>query len=260
MNRSIDSLCRALPPFGSSKAGQRFGQLASSLIPSDPEASMPAGLYREVHFLDDLIDAEEYANEGCSEDDCLESTCTCSVEQALGGHSNSHSKDKGITILGIDPGFSTTGYGVLRKQGGQTHILDFGAFALSAHSTIPERIAAFHAFFSDKIIQWQIQTIALETPFLGKNAQNFLKLGYLRGILYLLAQQHTATLSEFAPREIKKAVAGSGAADKAQVARVIMQLFQGLQMPGKLDVTDALAIALCALWRETSYYSAQRTL
>lgn len=222
--------------------------------------STPFILQNPAYKGDTLTELEEVSQGECEEDDCIESTCTCAVEQGLGSHSNSRSKDSSVTILGIDPGFSTTGYGILRKQGGQTQILDFGAFEMSSKATIPERIAAFHSFFNDKILKWQVKTIALETPFLGKNAQNFLKLGYLRGILYLLAQQHTTSLCEFAPREIKLSVAGSGAADKAQVARVITRLFQGLQMPEKLDVTDALAVALCALWRETSYYSAQRTL
>lgn len=229
--------------FALSQAGQSFQRFQKSVL--YPDAI--------------LSEFEECPESECEESDCLESTCTCAVEQALGSHSDSNSQDS-ITILGIDPGLSTTGYGILRKQGGQTQILDFGALQLSAKASLSERIATFHSFFNDKIVKWQIKTIALETPFLGKNAQNFLKLGYLRGILYLLAQQHNTMLSEFAPREIKLTVTGYGAADKAQVARVITRLFQGLQMPEKLDITDALAVSLCALWRENSYYSTSRTL
>ena len=92
--------------------------------------------------------------------------------------------------------------------------------------------------------------IAIETPFLGKNAQNFLKLGYLRGILLLLADQHSMVIHEFAPRQIKQAVTGYGGASKEQVARVVLQLFPRLQKPKKEDVTDALAIGLCAIWHQ----------
>jgi len=72
----------------------------------------------------------------------------------------------------------------------------------------------------------------------------------LRGILYLLANQHQLQLHEFSPREVKQAVTGYGAARKEQVARVIMQLFPRLKEPKKEDVTDALAIGLCSIWRQ----------
>lgn len=95
--------------------------------------------------------------------------------------------------------------------------------------------------------------LALETPFLGKNAQNFLKLGYLRGILYLLTDTHKIHLHEFSPREVKQAVTGFGGAQKDQVARMMYQLFPTLTVQKKDDVTDALAITLCAAWKSKIY-------
>ena len=92
--------------------------------------------------------------------------------------------------------------------------------------------------------------MALETPFLGKNAQNFLKLGYLRGIVYLLADKNNIMLSEFTPTQVKQAVTGFGGASKDQVARMVLQLFPKIAAPDKLDVTDALAVTLCGLWHQ----------
>ncbi len=112
-----------------------------------------------------------------------------------------------------------------------------------------ERVHIFFDFFTEKITTFQITDLALETPFLGKNAQNFLKLGYLRGTLYLLAHQHSMQLHEFSPREVKQSVTGYGGASKDQVERVIMQLFPKLQTQKKQDVTDALAVTLCGLWK-----------
>ena len=103
-------------------------------------------------------------------------------------------------------------------------------------------------FLPKKSHHRHITDLALETPFLGKNAQNFLKLGYLRGILFLLTERHKLQLHEFAPRAIKQSVTGFGGAEKDQVARVIMQLFPRLQHQEKYDVTDAIAITLCGLW------------
>lgn len=158
-----------------------------------------------------------------------------------------------MIVLGVDPGFSTTGYGVIKKEGSRIFLLDHGALRMSATKSLAERVGIFHDFFVEKIKLWNVNVVALETSFLGKNAQNFLKLGYLRGILYLLSAKHNLTLHEFAPSEIKLSVTGSGHAAKEQVARVVMRLFPGMVMPDKLDVTDALAITVCGVWKNSAF-------
>jgi crossover junction endodeoxyribonuclease RuvC len=163
-----------------------------------------------------------------------------------------------MIILGVDPGFSITGYGIMTKRGQKTIILDYGMLKLSPTLTLSKRIGIFHDFFDEKIKRFNITLIALETPFLGKNAQNFLKLGYLRGILYLLADRCQTGLVEFSPREIKKAITGHGGAQKEQIARVLIRLFQGLELPKKLDVTDALAVTLCGAWTRSKALELER--
>jgi crossover junction endodeoxyribonuclease RuvC len=153
-----------------------------------------------------------------------------------------------VVILGVDPGFRYAGFGIIKKEGSQALLLDYGHLAMSSSDSLIIRIGQFHHFFEEKVITWGVTVIALETPFLHKNAQNFLKLGYLRGILYLLASQHKTTIQEFAPTEVKQSVTGFGGATKDQVARVVLQLFPGMEMPKKEDVTDALAVTLCGLW------------
>lgn len=155
-----------------------------------------------------------------------------------------------MVILGIDPGFRFAGFGILKKEGRQALLLDYGHLAMSPSDSLVTRVGTFHNFFEEKIITLGVTVIALETPFLGKNAQNFLKLGYLRGILYLLAHKHKTAICEFAPTEVKQSVTGFGGATKDQVARVILQLFPGMEAPKKEDVTDALAVTLCGLWSQ----------
>ncbi len=158
-------------------------------------------------------------------------------------------------VLGVDPGFSVTGFALVAKAQRIT-VLDCGYLKMSAQKTLVQRTGQFYAFFNQKIIDHQVTHIALETSFLGKNAQTFLKLGYLRGILYLLAEQHQLELSEFAPREVKLAVTGSGGASKDQVADMMQRLFptlSSLPMVERADATDALAVALCGLWNQQSY-------
>lgn len=154
-----------------------------------------------------------------------------------------------MTILGIDPGFQFAGFGIIKKEGGKATVLDYGYLKMQPTKTLVERVGLFHDFFSEKIVTHGVTDLALETPFLGKNAQNFLKLGYLRGNLYLLAHKNKLVLHEFAPTQVKQSITGSGGASKEQVARVIYQLFPTMKLAEKADVTDALAVTLCGLWQ-----------
>lgn len=154
-----------------------------------------------------------------------------------------------MVVLGIDPGFQFSGYGILKKEGNRTFLIDSGFLKLNPTKHLSERIKIFHDFFDNKAKSFNVTDLSLETPFLGKNAQNFLKLGYLRGILYLIANNNNLKIHEFSPREIKQSVTGFGGASKDQVARVMMQFFPGLKSPEKMDVTDALAVTLCGVWQ-----------
>ena len=160
-----------------------------------------------------------------------------------------------MTLLGIDPGCRFAGFGIIKKEGGPVYLLDHGCLRMNPAKPLSERVAIFHDFFHTKIITHQITHLALETPFLGKNAQNFLKLGYLRGILYLLAHKNNLILYEFSPREVKQAVTGFGGAGKDQVGRIITQLFPRIPTIEREDVSDALAVTLCGLWKEKSKIS-----
>ncbi len=154
-------------------------------------------------------------------------------------------------ILGIDPGFSVTGFAILKKDFSKAYLLDYGYLKLPTKKHLSERVGVFYNFFTEKLKQFPITHIALETPFLGKNVQSFLKLGYLRGILYLLADQRKLALCEFSPREIKATITGYGGARKEQVSLMVLRLFPKISQvraTAKNDVTDALAVSLCGYW------------
>lgn len=158
-------------------------------------------------------------------------------------------RDREVVVMGIDPSFVAAGFGVMRVKGNQTILLDHGMLKMSSKESLSERVGKFHAFFDAKIREYSVTIVALETPFLGKNTQSFLKLGYLRGIVYLLQHVHQIELREFAPMEVKRGVTGFGAADKEQVARVVMRLFPAIVAPKSYDVTDAVAVTLCGAWQ-----------
>lgn len=153
-----------------------------------------------------------------------------------------------MKILGVDPGFHFSGYAVADLQGHSVSLIDYGYLKMQPTKSLIERTGKFYDFFAEKIIKHAVTNIALETPFLGKNAQNFLKLGYLRGLLYLLADKNKLMVHEFAPREVKLALTGYGNASKDQVARVVTRLFSHMISADKYDVTDALAVTLCGVW------------
>lgn len=157
-----------------------------------------------------------------------------------------------MILLGIDPGFVVTGYAILKKEEEKTLVLDYGYLKMNSKKHLAERTGIFYSFFQKKILEYQVSDLALETSFLGRNAQTFLKLGYLRGILYLLSNQNKLGLYEFAPKEVKASVTGFGGASKDQVAAMILSMLPQLNKYRKIekqDVTDALAIAICGLWK-----------
>ena len=160
-----------------------------------------------------------------------------------------------MIVLGIDPGFSVTGYSILQKEKNQIMMLDHGFLKLPISQSLDVRVGIFYDILSEKIKLYNVTAIALETSFLGKNAQTFLKLGYLRGVLYLLAYQNKLQLTEFAPRQVKQTVTGYGAASKEQVAKVLSMLFPAIPKPLKEDVTDAIAISLCGVWQSENKLS-----
>lgn len=157
-----------------------------------------------------------------------------------------------MVVLGIDPGFSCTGYAVVTKSKQQVIMIDYGFLKLPTTQSLAFRIGMFYDAMVAQVKKHEVQAIALETSFLGKNAQTFLKLGYLRGIVYLIASQYQLEIFEFAPRMVKQTVTGYGAADKEQVAKVLSMLFPLLPVAEKTDVTDAIAISLCGLWQQES--------
>lgn len=152
-------------------------------------------------------------------------------------------------MLGIDPGTRVAGYAVIVREGRSTTLVDYGAVVQRSTESLVTRIGVFAEQIEQLSVRWQVTDIALETPFLGKNAQNFLKLGYMRGVLYALAHRRSLALHEYAPAQIKQSIAGSGAADKAAIARVIARLFPGVDCGAHEDISDAIAISLCAVWR-----------
>lgn len=117
---------------------------------------------------------------------------------------------------------------------------------------MPERLRLIHDSIRDIITRFRPDEVAVETAFYGKNAQSALKLGQARGVAILAAVSHELPIAEYSPREVKKAVVGSGTASKQQVRYMITSMFGNAGIPAGFDATDALAVALCHSHRRGS--------
>ncbi len=148
-------------------------------------------------------------------------------------------------ILGIDPGTLVTGYGVIESnRGALTHVAS-GIVKNRSDRPMPARLKLIHESLLEVIRKFRPDEVAVETAFYGKNAQSALKLGQARGVAILAAVSGDLPVAEYSPREVKKAVVGNGNASKQQV-QYMVHSFLGMKDSGAaLDVTDALAVAIC---------------
>lgn len=149
-----------------------------------------------------------------------------------------------VLILGVDPGGSHTGFGLVLSAGSSLKLVAQGRFSPKAAWPLPRRLAHIHHGLSELIQGHRPQAVAVEDIFYAKNVRSSLKLGHVRGVALLAAAQGGAEVFEYAPRLVKNAVAGYGQADKAQVARMVAELLD-FHEPLAADAADALAVAIC---------------
>lgn len=148
-------------------------------------------------------------------------------------------------ILGIDPGTRITGYGIITSQGSGLQVLDFGCIRPLATAPLPERYYILFQSLELLIQKHSPSCISVETQFVSKNAQSTMKLAMARGVVLILSAKYNIPLSEYSPKKAKKAVCGSGSADKEKVQRMIQLLLKLPSLPEPEDAADALALAIC---------------
>jgi crossover junction endodeoxyribonuclease RuvC len=151
-----------------------------------------------------------------------------------------------VRILGIDPGSVITGYGVVDYERGKLTLVDQGSINTRRGADLPERLAVIHDGLRDVIARNHPAAMAVETPFAGKNVHSLIQLAHARGVVLLTARAASLEVFEYAPRSVKSAVVGYGAAEKEQVAKMVRLLLPGCAtLKMSADASDALAIAIC---------------
>jgi crossover junction endodeoxyribonuclease RuvC len=154
-----------------------------------------------------------------------------------------------MIILGVDPGTLIAGYGVIERNGSALTLLDVGVIKNAGSDSMPLRLKRIYATLCSVIDRFHPDEFAIETAFYSKNAQSALKIGQARGVSILAGVNHEIPVSEYAPREVKKAVTGKGAASKEQVQFMMISMLKLKETPKHFDSTDALAVAVCHAFR-----------
>ena len=148
-----------------------------------------------------------------------------------------------MIILGLDPGLGTTGWGLIRAEGNRlTHVAN-GQLKTDSSAALPERLAHLAGQLEALIADDPPDAAAVEEVFVNKNPQSTLKLGQARGVVLMIAARSGLSVGEYAARLVKKAVVGTGSAEKAQVHAMIARLLPGAKIAGP-DAADALAVAI----------------
>ncbi len=160
--------------------------------------------------------------------------------------------DNDEIVLGVDPGLGTTGWGVIRSNGGRFTYVDSGRISTKPSEPIGRRLDGLFRELQRLAIQHGVTQCAVESGFVGKNPMSALKLGQARAAAVLAAELREIPVHDLAPREVKLAVTGRGSATKSQVSFMVSRLL-GLQFDaGEEDISDALAAALCIAMRRFS--------
>ena len=149
----------------------------------------------------------------------------------------------GLIILGLDPSLSCTGYGLIRAEGNRLSHIANGQLRTKPSESLPQRLAHLATMLDAILADHAPDSAAAEEIFLNKNPQSTLKLAQARGVVLMTAARAGLEVAEYAARLVKKAVVGTGAAEKVQVHAMIQRLLPGVAITGP-DAADALAVAI----------------
>ena len=149
-----------------------------------------------------------------------------------------------MLIIGLDPGLGTTGWGIVAKSGSRLSHIANGQIRTDPKAPLAERLVTLDRELADIILAHRPDSGAVEEVFVNSNPQSTLKLGQARGVCLLALARAGMPVAEYATRLVKKALVGTGGADKAQVQAMLKVLLPGVRLAGA-DAADALAVAIC---------------
>ena len=153
-------------------------------------------------------------------------------------------------ILGIDPGTTMMGFGIIKGVGKNPEYVDMGVVDLKREGDHYMKLRKIYERTVELIDHYLPDEVAIEAPFYGKNVQSMLKLGRAQGVAMAAVLSRDIPVFEYAPRKIKLAITSAGDASKEQVAHMLMRMFKLKALPKNLDATDGLAAAVCHFYQD----------
>lgn len=157
-----------------------------------------------------------------------------------------------MTILGIDPGYGTTGFAILEAQSGSFRLLQCGVITTPPKAAFPKRLEMLYLDVCQLLRSARPQALAIEELFFGHNVTTGIGVAQARGVVLLAASQADVPVLEYKPMQVKQAVVGYGGASKHQVMDMTRRLLKLEKLPRPDDAADAIAIALCHARSATS--------
>lgn len=148
-------------------------------------------------------------------------------------------------ILGIDPGTTIMGFGIIKVVGKSMEFVQMNELILKKYSDPYTKLKIIFERTIELIDTYHPDEIAIEAPFFGKNVQSMLKLGRAQGVAMAAGLSRQIPITEYLPKKIKMAITGNGNASKEQVARMLQSTLNLKTLPKNLDSTDGLAAAVC---------------
>ena len=153
-------------------------------------------------------------------------------------------------IMGIDPGLTRCGVGVIAVEGARTiSLIEVGAILTSANLALEERLVLLESEIEEWIERNKPDVVAVERVFAQHNLRTVMGTAQASGIALLIAARRGIPVALHTPSEVKAAITGSGRADKSQVAQMVKRILNLETIPKPVDATDALALAICHAWR-----------
>jgi len=157
--------------------------------------------------------------------------------------------DPATVVLGIDPGVSRCGYGVVRLDGSRYRAVAYGVIRTPTRDELPQRLATLLHELDALIGEYQPSALAVERVLFQVNTRTAMSVGQASGLALALAGRAGIPVVHYSPNEVKLAVAGDGGAGKHEVQQMVMRLLELAEAPDPPDAADALALALCHWWR-----------
>jgi crossover junction endodeoxyribonuclease RuvC len=172
---------------------------------------------------------------------------------------NNSSLQKPVIILGIDPGTLLMGYCVIEALKNNFSIKTIDVLKLSSKKDQYQRLQLIHKKITELVEAYTPNEFAIEAPFFGKNVQSMLKLGRAQGVAIAAAMGQNIPVTEYSPRKIKQSITGNGNADKEQVWKMLQRITALPDKPKYFDATDALAVAICHYYGNSSMVEKKST-